>query len=138
MTNIFHNFPINCSIDRVFETISTPQGLDKWWTKTALGIAATGETFHLYFEPDYHWTGCVSKCTPNTEFELTMQSSDNDWEGTKVGFQLIGKSNLTEVQFYHIGWKQANEHYCTSNYCWAMYLRILKRNLELGEFIHYR
>lgn len=35
MADIFYYFPINTSIDKVFEAISTPKGLDKWWTKTS-------------------------------------------------------------------------------------------------------
>ncbi len=137
MADLFHYFPIKASIEKVFEAISTPNGLDKWWTKTAKGKVAMGETFHFHFEPDYHWTAVVSKYIPHKEFELTMQTSDEDWEGGKVGFRLTDKHSETEVQFYHMGWKEENEHMRISNFCWAMYLRILKRNLEFGEFVKY-
>lgn len=137
MADLFHYFPINTSVERVFEAISTPEGIDKWWAKTTSGKVAVGETFHFYFEPDYNWTAVVSKCIPNKEFELTMQTSDEDWKGTKVGFRLADKHNVTEVEFYHTGWKVDNEHLRISNFCWAMYLRILKRNLEFGEFVQY-
>ncbi len=137
MNDIFHYFPINASIAKVFDAISTPNGLDKWWTKRSSGKVDIGETFHFHFEPDYNWTAVVSKCIPDKEFELTMQNSDQDWKGSKVGFHLIDKNSVTEVQFYHTGWKENNEHLRISNFCWAMYLRILKRNLEFGEFVQY-
>jgi hypothetical protein len=41
------------------------------------------------------------------------------------------------VYFYHLCWPEANEHWRVSNYCWAMYLRILKRYLESGESVAY-
>lgn len=135
MPHIFHNFPINAPLEKVFAAISTPQGLDCWWTKSASGIPALGETYHLFFEPDYNWTACVSLYQPNEAFELTMQLSDADWEGTKVGFRLVEKNGLTEVQFYHGTWKTDNEHFRISSYCWAMYLRLLKRYAEFGEFV---
>jgi len=50
---------------------------------------------------------------------------------------LNDKENLTEVSFYHVGWKENNEHYKISCYCWAMYLRILKRYIEFGEEVAY-
>lgn len=137
MANIFHNFPICSSIDKVFDAISTPNGLDKWWTKTSLGRVAIGETFHFQFDPGYNWTAVVSKCIPNKEFELTIQNSDDDWKDSRVGFRLTKKQNITEVQFYHTDWKEENEHFRISNFCWAMYLRILKRYLEFGEFVQY-
>lgn len=137
MADIFHYFPINASIDKVFDAISTPHGLDKWWTKSSSGKVAIGEIFHFHFEPDYNWTAVVSKCILDKEFELTMQNADDDWKGSKVGFRLTSKQHITEVQFYHTNWKEDNEHFRISNFCWAMYLRILKRNLEFGEFVEY-
>lgn len=137
MANIFHYLPINAPIDKVFEAISTPSGLDRWWTKASLGKAVIGEVFHFHFEPNYNWTAIVSKCVPDKEFEFTMQISDKDWEGSKIGFRLTKKDNVTDVQFYHTGWNEDNEHLRISNFCWAMYLRLLKRNLEFGEFVHY-
>jgi uncharacterized protein YndB with AHSA1/START domain len=137
MADIFHYFPINAPIENVFKQISTPAGIETWWAKTTSGKTEIGEIYHFYFEPDYNWTAIVSKYLSNVEFELIMQTSDKDWEGSKVGFRLIEKNNLTEVHFYHTGWKEENEHFRISNFCWAMYLRILKRYLEFGEFVPY-
>lgn len=137
MADIFHSFPINSPIENVFQLISTPTGIDKWWTKTTTGKTEIGEMYHLFFEPDYNWTAIITKYIPNKEFELMMQTADKDWNGSKVGFRLIDKNKMTEVHFYHTGWKEDNEHYRISSFCWAMYLRILKRNLEFGEFVQY-
>jgi hypothetical protein len=49
----------------------------------------------------------------------------------------MAKGNSTDVHFYHEGWPQANEHFKISSFCWAMYLRILKRNIEKGELVPY-
>jgi hypothetical protein len=54
-----------------------------------------------------------------------------------VGFLLEEKAGVTEVHFHHRGWPLANEHYKTSSYCWAMYLRLLKRHVERGELVPY-
>ena len=43
----------------------------------------------------------------------------------------------TQVRFYHAGWNSVTEHFRISTYCWAMYLRILRRNLEFGEQVPY-
>ena len=137
MPDILHQFPVNAPAEKVFEAISTPAGLDSWWTKTSSGQAESGALFHFHFEPDYHWTGLVSKCVPASTFEFTMQTSDEDWEGTRVGFELTREQDGTIVRFYHTGWKTENQHFRISSFCWAMYLRLLKRNLETGEFVPY-
>jgi uncharacterized protein YndB with AHSA1/START domain len=137
MVDIFHYFPINASPEKVFECISTPKGIDTWWSEEAKGKVGLREVYELFFGEDYHWAGIVSKYTPSTEFELTMTKSDDDWAGSKLGFRLIDKDRFTQVEFYHIGWKEDNEHYRISNYCWAMYLRLLKRYIEHNEQVPY-
>ena len=137
MPDIYHYFHINATRETVFELVSTPEGLDVWWTKSSTGHPEAGEVYTLYFSPEYIWEGVVSKYIPHNEFELRMTKSDDDWANSKVGFKLIDKSSTTDVQFYHTGWKEDNEHFRISNYCWAMYLRILKRYAEFGETVSY-
>ena len=141
MPDIHHDFPIQAAPERVFEAISTPRGLDAWWTKRSKGQPAAGADYELGFGPGYDWRAVVSKCAapPGSpaEFELRMTASDPDWTGTRVGFRLERRGDATWVRFHHTGWPEANEHYRISCYCWAMYLRILRRWVEHGEQVPY-
>jgi uncharacterized protein YndB with AHSA1/START domain len=137
MPTIFHDLYIETSSDKVFEGISAPALLDEWWTNQCKGEVKTGSEYELYFTPEYIWKATVTNCIPGKEFELTVHDSDNDWDGTKVGFIVEPKANGTKLQFYHQDWKEANEHFRVSSYCWATYLRILKRFLENGERVAY-
>ena len=137
MAEIFHSFTVNAPLSNVFEGISTPKGLDTLWTKSSAGIPGLHEIYKLDFGPHYIWSGIVSKYVADKEFELQITDAQPDWINTKVGFVLNNKIEVTEVHFYHKGWPQNNEHYRISSYCWAMYLRILKRYLEYGEQVSY-
>lgn len=48
-----------------------------------------------------------------------------------------GISTWSGVDFLHSGWSGAGEHYRTSCYCWAMYLRLMKKYAETGDEIPY-
>lgn len=137
MADIMQDFPIKAAPDRVFDAVSTPQGLDSWWTKRSAGIPALGGEYELWFGPEYDWRAQVSRCVKDSEFELLMTRADADWLGTRVGFRLESRGETTWLQFYHTGWPSANEHYRISCHCWAMYLRILRRWLEHGEVVAY-
>lgn len=137
MADIYHSLTIQSSPEEVFKAISTPAGLDNWWTKDSAGNNQLNEVYKLNFGPLYHWGAVVSKCVANENFELTMTNSDQDWKDTKVGFVLKPNDDFTKLSFYHTGWPVANEHYKTSSFCWAMYLRILKNYLENGELVPY-
>ena len=122
---------------RVFDAVSTPNGLNAWWTQTATGVPAVGAPFELGFGAGYHWRAVVTKAFAPVSFELQLTSSDADWDNTLVGFDLAPHETGTWVQFYHKGWPASNPHYRISSHCWALYLRVLRRHLEAGETVPY-
>ena|SRR6218665_2302799 len=83
MAAIFHSFPINSTIQNVFNAISTPSEIDKWWSLSSTGKRETGETYDLFFGEPYRWKATISKLIPNSQFELTFVVSDNDWNDSK-------------------------------------------------------
>ena len=85
---------------------------------------------------DFPIRATPARVAPN-RFELKMIDADADWSGTTVGFDLEPSARGTQVRFAHRGWRDANEHYRVSSHCWAMYLRLLRRHLEEGEFVPY-
>ncbi len=134
---ILHDFPIAVPPASVFEAISSPAGLDQWWTMKSSGTPQVGTEYQLHFGPGYDWRAMVRKSRPGEAFELEMTRAMKDWHGTRVGFELAPQGTGTAVRFYHAGWGDATEHFRISCYCWAMYLRILRRNLEFGETVPY-
>ena len=79
MADIYQDFPINSSVEKVFGAISTAAGLDQWWTKRSAGQPILGQEYELWFGPEYDWRATVTKCLIDKEFELTMTHSDADW-----------------------------------------------------------
>ena len=137
MADILHDLPIVAPPAEVFSAISTPVGLNAWWTLDCEGTPAVGERYRLDFGPGYVWTGVVTVCRPSSSFELEIRDAMPDWEGTRVGFALDATDTATKLRFSHTGWPEVNAHLRTSSYCWAMYLRIMKRWVEEGEVVAY-
>ena len=137
MPDIFHNFQIKSSPKQVFEAISSPEGASVWWALSASGRPELGSVYKLDFGPGYHWKGRVAACTAPSHFEWELIEADDEWLGLKIGFHLEGDESRTKVRFYNTGWAEENEHFRNSNYCWAMYLRLLKRFVEYRERIPY-
>lgn len=137
MPDIAHDFPIRAPAERVFRAVSTPGGLDEWWTARSAGEPREGAEYELWFGPEYDWRATVSRCRPDVEFELELTRADPEWLGSKVSFRLEAGPQSTQVRFRHSGWPEESEHYRISCYCWAMYLRVLKRFLEHGERVPY-
>ncbi len=137
MSDILHQFPVSAPVARVFEAVSSPGGLDRWWTARAEGSPRPGAVYQLWFGPEYDWRATVTECRPGSAFELQMTVAMPDWLGTRIRFELEADQGGTAVRFAHSGWPEASEHFRISSYCWAMYLRLLKRYLEHGEQVPY-
>lgn len=138
MTDILHDLPIAVPATKLFEAVSTPAGLDRWWSLHAEGTPGAGALYTLDFGPGYQWSARVSRCEPVRAFELTLVDAMPDWVGTRVRFELEASApDRTQLHFAHLGWPSATEHYRVSSYCWAMYLRLLRRTVEIGEVVPY-
>ncbi|NOT63403.1 MAG: SRPBCC domain-containing protein [Acidobacteria bacterium] len=121
----------------MFAAIATPKGLDAWWTMHSSGAAQTDAVWQLGFGPEYNWHATITICEPNRAIEWTLTDAMEDWLQTRVGFRLAEAEGVTTVEFYHRGWAEPSKHFCISSYCWATYLRLLKRYVERGEVVSY-
>ena len=137
MADIFQDFPVKAPASRVFDAVTSATGLNAWWTKESSGEPRLGAEYKLGFGPKFDWRAKVTECAKDSAFELQITQADADWTGTRVGFHLQDSPGMTNVRFHHTGWPSQNEHWRISCYCWAMYLRILRRYLEHGELVPY-
>ena len=138
MADIIQQFTVRAPPPRVFHAMATPQGLTHWWTQTSNGKPQEGAEYQLNFGADYAWRARVTRFLPEAAFELEITQAHPDWMNTRVGCELRPEGReSTRVIFYHSGWPAANQHWRVSCYCWAMYLRILRRYLEHGESVPY-
>jgi uncharacterized protein YndB with AHSA1/START domain len=85
MADTICDFIVNAPAARVFVALTTPAGLDTWWTKTSSGTAATNAEMLLGFGSGYDWRGTVTRYEPNSAFELRITDGQEDWLDTRVG-----------------------------------------------------
>ena len=78
MPDILLDLPINAPPAAVFAAVSTPEGLDEWWTLESAGIDEPGAEYRLGFGPGYDWRARVTRCEPPNEFELEFTGADAD------------------------------------------------------------
>ena len=73
MADILHEFPIQAPPARVFQAVSQPEGLDRWWTKQSSGRPEPGMEYQLSFGPGYDWVARVSRCVEQAvEYERRL------------------------------------------------------------------
>lgn len=137
MADIHHDFLIHGPAARVYEAITSPQGLDSWWTLRAAGEPVRNSTYEFNFGENYNWQAIVLEVVPGFEISWEFTEADADWTGTTLKITMREDNGDTSVRFEHTGWPEPNEHFRITTFCWAMYLRLLKRYVEHGEVVPY-
>lgn len=135
MADILHIFPIKGSVEKIFDAITTPNGLNCWWPLRSEGSPKLKNEYTFYFGPEYDWRAEVIEVSQNKSITWLMTSAMEDWMNTLVGFKLEPKTDHVQVTFFHNNWKDASEHYGISTFCWGQLLNGLKNYVEKGVII---
>ncbi|EQA43171.1 hypothetical protein LEP1GSC050_1335 [Leptospira broomii serovar Hurstbridge str. 5399] len=128
MSDILHRVGIASPIKKVFEGISSIDGLRHWWVSDTKGNAELNSTILLGF--------CdlkVIELQPYQSIKWRCIRGPEEWLDTEIKFRLEYKENQTFVIFTHANWKNPVEfmHHCSTK--WATFLLSLKYWLERDE-----
>lgn len=137
MFTIKHQLMIKSSPEKVFAIIAEGKGLNLWWTLASSGQFKLNEEITLDFGPGYIWKAKIIAFTKNQFIEYQIIESTEDWKNTIVSLELIATKTDTILRFHHKNWKDDREHFQSSSYCWAVYLRLIKKYLEKGITVNY-
>ncbi len=128
MPDILHRVGINVTREKVYEALSTIEGLRHWWIVETTGDTRKGGIIDFGF--------CEMKVIESEPQKLVHWKcvrGPAEWIGTEVIFQLQWKDEQTFVIFKHANWKEPVEfmHHCSTK--WATFLLSLKDWLERSE-----
>lgn len=135
MPDILHQFRIEAAPEKVFEAFCSSKGLNNWWPAKSSGEPRKDEVYSFWFGPEYDWRARVIQVVPGKEITWQMTQAMDDWMGTQVGIRLSTENNSTIVDFFHRNWREPNDHYRISTFCWGSLLMGLKNYVEKGVVV---
>jgi uncharacterized protein YndB with AHSA1/START domain len=133
MVDILHHVGVKTSsTDRVYDALTTVDGLAGWWTKNTRGTSEVGGTLDFRFEAG-GFTMKVLELQRGKRVLWEVVDGPQEWVGTKVRFDLEQQGQYVAVFFEHEGWKAPSRfmHHCSSK--WASFLFSLKALVETGK-----
>lgn len=125
--SIKHLFHINASKQKVFEAISTIQGLSNWWTVQTKGDTALNETIQFDFGETKGPTMKVIALEPDKKITWKCVASNHGWVDHVFTFSLDENEGKTRVRFSHEGWQENDDFYAHCNFSWGRYLESLRQ-----------
>jgi uncharacterized protein YndB with AHSA1/START domain len=132
MQDIMHLIKIHASAERVYEAITTADGIREWWTRDAAiepKVGAAGE-FGFYGK---RFVAKVTVEELNPVTHVRWKVINSAWQADDIEFDLKSDGNDTTLLFAHRGFPRADEKYATATTRWGFYLLSLKRYLQAGK-----
>ncbi len=128
MHDILHRVGVDARPERVFETLTSIDGLRGWWVAQTTGDAHVDGTIDFGF-----CQMLVLEAVPNRLVRWRCVQGPEEWVGTEVSFALTWKEAQTFIVFKHANWKEPVEfmHHCSTK--WATFLLSLRDMLEKNE-----
>jgi uncharacterized protein YndB with AHSA1/START domain len=138
MPDIIHRIGIKSPATRVYDALTTLEGLARWWTEDVRGDDRIGGKIEFLFRSE----------TGETKGKIVMEVQALDaprdvrwrcvdgpveWIGTDIGFQLSEQDDQTIVRFGHRNWREAVEFMSHCSMKWATFLLSLREYLETGQ-----
>jgi uncharacterized protein YndB with AHSA1/START domain len=130
MVDILHRVGITTTPDKVYDALTTTEGLAAWWTNDTAGDG--DDTLRFRFGPPGGFDMKVIELQPNTQVKWEVVDGPAEWIGTTVSFDLRQDGEWTIVLFEHAGWREPVEfmNHCSTK--WASFLLSLKSLVETG------
>jgi uncharacterized protein YndB with AHSA1/START domain len=136
MPDILHLLTIKASPERVYQALTTAEGIRNWWTREAeLEPRIGGKGEFRFYEGKGVTKVRVDMLEPPVRvgWTVTAANAPGGWEGTTITFDLGAKGSDTVLSFAQRGFKQADEGYALVTTGWAYYLVSLQQYLERGK-----
>jgi uncharacterized protein YndB with AHSA1/START domain len=131
MEAIRHKLVIKETPAKVFDAITTEEGIKGWWAKQTVAKPQVGFVNVFTFENDRNEFR-VTELVPNRKVEWLGVQAFEEWIDTTISFNLEEKDGKTILRFAHSGWKEATDTFAVCSYDWAQFLRSLKSLCETG------
>jgi uncharacterized protein YndB with AHSA1/START domain len=132
MVDILHRIGATTTPDRVYDALTTLDGLAGWWTTGTAGDSAPGGTIEFRFGEAGGFDMKVLDQRPNAHVKWEVTDGPQEWVGTHVSFDLKSEDDYTIVLFKHEGWREPVEFMSHCSTKWATFLMSLKQLVETG------
>ncbi len=131
--SIKHLFHIDAPKEKVFEAISTIEGLSNWWTTQTKGGDGLNDTIQFNFGSSIGPEMKIVDLKPFEELIWECTASQHRWKRHTFIFSLDENEGKTQVRFSHNGWTEQDDFYAICSFAWGRYLESLRQYCQTGK-----
>ena len=127
MPDIQHAIQIAAAPDVVYPLVATAAGLARWWAEDV--TESEGAVDLGFFQRKTVYRLRLRENRPPAGAEWVCESGEQ-WNGTRIAFQLEARGKQTFVRFTHGDWRDASEYFVACNTTWGELMFRLKAVAE--------
>lgn len=131
--DIVHSIEINAPAARIYDALTSQQGLSGWWTPAVIAEPKVGAICEFTFGTLTTLKFRVDALVPNRSISWSCVQVPEDWENTIVSFEIVDDEDGVVLRFMHSGFQSTERSFGRTSYSWAQYLRSIKVLLEAGQ-----
>ena len=138
MVDIIHRVGIKAPVSKVYDALSTVEGIASWWTRDTAGVSKPGGNIDVRFRSSDGkdvggMTMEVMALEPDKKIHWRFKAGPEEWIGTDAIFNLFQDGDYTIVQFGHRNWREEVEFTAHCSTKWATFMLSLKDLVETGN-----
>lgn len=154
MPHIRHEVLIGSNVEKVYDALTTENGLAGWWTPDTKAKPEVNTTARFTFGGGYFKDMQIVELKQDESVKWKCIAATEEWKGTTLSFELKtgNKSSLmssryeladqilqqksdkaTLVILHHDDWKDYTPMFAECNFTWGQFLRSLKLLCETGN-----
>lgn len=132
MSDILHWIRLDAPPERVFEAVTTEEGLSSWWTHDVEAEPVEGSTAIFGFKDrSVVFRMRVEELRPPELVRWTCQGDFDEWRGTQLEFRIKPRDDGgCELTFTHAGWESTHGAFRQCNTDWGRLMYHLKDYVE--------
>lgn len=135
MADILHWISVGAAPERVFDAVTTTEGLRGWWTAEAEAEPVEGSIAAFgFFDRAVVFRMRIDELDRPARVRWTCVGDFDEWEGTRLEFELReAREGTTDVTFTHSGWASTEGYFRQCNTDWGRLMYHLKDYVETGR-----
>src|SRR5687768_14872372 len=138
MADIIHRVGIKAPLSKVYEAVSTVEGVAGWWTKQTTGSSRVGDEMDVRFlrpsgEEIGGMTMEVTALELNKRLQWQVKTRSEDWIGTDATFALYQDGDYSILLLGHWDWRKPVEFMSHCSMKWATFMLSLRELVETGR-----
>ena len=127
MPDVRHSVQIAAKPEGIYPLVATADGFRQWW---AADVTEPGGAVELgFFNKATLYRLRLKRGKPPAQAEWVCETGD-EWNGTRIDFNLEANKSGTLLRFTHGGWRSETEYFISCNTTWGELMYRLKAAAE--------